>query len=91
MQRIHLSVFLLALAAVWGVLLMLQGIAVTPGFSKPPSPVVGFGLLLLTAFDLWRWRVPVLHGWFVKRPWLWGRWKVTFQSNWLDPATPLLG
>lgn len=86
-QRIHLSAFLLALAAVWGVLLMLQGIAVTPEFLKPLSPVVGFGLLLLTAFDLWLWRVPVLHGWFVKRPRLWGTWKVTFQSNWIDRAT----
>ena len=50
--RIHLQALLLILAVVWGLLLLLQGVAVTPAFFKPFSMVVGIGVALLSAFDL---------------------------------------
>jgi hypothetical protein len=39
------------------------------------------------AFDLWLWKIPFLHSWFVKRPVIDGKWKVEIRANWKDPAT----
>jgi len=86
-QRIHLSALLLIFSLVWAGLLVLEGVNVTPAFFSPLSKVIGIGVLLLSAFDLWLWRVPVLHGWFVKRPYLRGTWRVTFQTSWRNPET----
>lgn len=86
-QRIHVSAMLLFAAAVWGVALMLSGLPSTGEYLRPFSVVVGSLVVALSLFDLWLWRVPVLRGWFVRRPHLWGTWRVTFQSSWVDPAT----
>ena len=32
-------------------------------------------------------KIPLLHGWFLKRPVIEGSWKVEIRSNWKDPAT----
>lgn len=42
---------------------------------------------VLFIFDRWFWRFPLLQGWFVKRPHLWGTWSVTFATQWKDPET----
>lgn len=49
-----------------------------------PITVVGGAI---AAFNLLLWKIPLLQGWFVKRPHLWGRWKVRVQSHWIDPNT----
>jgi hypothetical protein len=86
-KRLHVSAVLLFAALLWGVLLIASGLPVTPAYLRPISTVVGAVVALVAAFDLWLWRVPVLQGWFVKRPHLWGTWRVTFQSDWIDRET----
>lgn len=85
--RLQLSAILLAAAAAWGVLLILSGTDLTPAYFKPFSQVVGVVVVALSAFDRWLWRIPLLRGWFVKRPVLTGTWRVEFKSDWVDPAT----
>jgi len=62
-------------------------VTVNSAWLHPFSTVIGVLLLLLAAFDLWAWRLRVLHGWFVPRPDLRGTWRVELQSNWKNPAT----
>lgn len=86
-ERIHVT-------AIVGVAIAALAIALWLG-GEPPSlrwlgsigaPVaVVFGAL--TLFNLLLWKVPLLQGWFVKRPHLWGRWRVQMQSHWIDPRT----
>jgi len=85
--RLHLSAILLVAAIAWGVLLIIGGTDVTPAYFKPFSQVVGVVVLALSVFDLWLWRIPLLQGWFVKRPVLKGTWRVEFKSDWVDPST----
>jgi hypothetical protein len=51
------------------------------------STVIAVVLYAVIAFDLWLWKLPVLHDWFVKRPVIDGTWKVKLRSNWRDPTT----
>jgi hypothetical protein len=86
-SQIQVSALLLVASVVWGVALLASGTPVGAAFFKPLSTVSGALVLALSAFDLWLWRVPVLQGWFVRRPYLWGTWRVVFRSNWVDPTT----
>lgn len=87
LSRLHLSAILLVAAALWGGMLILEGVVVSGAWLRPFSTVVGVLLLLLVAFDLWAWRLRVLHGWFVLRPDIRGTWRVELRSEWKDPAT----
>lgn len=87
LSRLHLSTILVLAAALWGGLLLVEGVTVNGAWLRPFSTVIGVLLLLLAAFDLWAWRLRVLHGWFVPRPDLRGTWRVELQSNWRNPAT----
>ncbi len=87
LNRLHLSAILLLAAALWGTLLLLEGVAVHSAWLRPFSTVVGVLLLLLVAFDLWAWRLRFLRGWFVPRPDIRGTWHVELRSDWKDPAT----
>jgi hypothetical protein len=86
-EKLHLSTIILIAALLWGFLLLFEGVAVSPTWLHPFSRVVGVLMVLLTAFDLWLWRLPFLQGWFVKRPVVTGTWRAEVRSNWLDPAT----
>ena len=86
-ERLHLSAIILTAAVVWGVLLLLQGVPVSPSWFQPFSKVVGALMILLAAFDLWLWRLPFLQGWMVKRPNLSGTWRAEVRSEWVDPDT----
>ena len=87
LSRLHLSAILVLAAALWGGLLVVEGVSVNGAWLRPFSTVVGVLLLLLAAFDLWAWRLRVLNGWFVPRPDLRGTWRVELQSDWKNPAT----
>lgn len=87
LSRLHLSAILLVAAALWGGMLLFEGVAVNGTWFRPFSTVVGALLLLLVAFDLWAWRLRFLQGWFVPRPDLRGTWRVELQSDWKDPET----
>jgi hypothetical protein len=86
-ERLHLSAIILTAAVIWGLLLLLQGVPVSPSWFQPFSKVVGALMLLLTAFDLWLWRLSFLQGWLVKRPVLTGTWRADIRSNWIYPQT----
>lgn len=87
LSRLHLSTILLTAAAIWGILLILNGVVVNGALFRPFSTVVGVLVLLLAIFDIWAWRWRLLHGWFVPRPDLRGTWRVEILSDWKDPAT----
>ena len=63
-ERLHLSTLLLVAAVVWGVLLLLQGIAVEVSWVRPISIVTGILLLALAFFDLYLWKLWILQSWF---------------------------
>jgi hypothetical protein len=71
----------------WTVVLYLNHEAIHASWLQPLSTVVTVVLYAVMAFDLWLWKIPFLHGWFVKRPVIEGSWKVEIRSNWKDPAT----
>lgn len=87
LSRLHLSAILLIAAALWGGMLIFDGVAVNGTWFRPFSTVVGVLLLLLVIFDIWAWRWRLFHGWFVPRPDLRGTWRVELQSNWKNPET----
>ncbi len=86
LSRLHLSVLLLFAAAIWGAMLLADGVAINGTWFRPFSTVVGLLLLLLVAFDLWAWRLRILQGWFVPRPDIRGTWSVELRSDWKNPT-----
>jgi hypothetical protein len=72
---------------VWTVILYANHEAIKSVWLQPLSTVITIVLYVVMAFDLWLWKIPLLHGWFVKRPVIDGTWKVGIRSNWKDPAT----
>ena len=71
----------------WTVVLYVNHQAIHSAWLQPLSTVITAVLYSVMAFDLWLWKLPLLHGWFVKRPVIDGIWKATITSNWTDPAT----
>jgi hypothetical protein len=86
-SRIQLSTVLLVAALIWGVLLVISGVSVSIGWIRYFSIVSGILLLLIGAFNTWLWHLPILQGWFVRRPDIRGTWKTIIRSKWKDPAT----
>jgi predicted pore-forming effector associated with SMODS systems len=72
---------------VWTVVLYVNHEAVHSAWLQPLSTVITVVLWAVMAFDLWLWKLSVLHGWFVKRPVIDGVWKARINSNWQNPAT----
>jgi hypothetical protein len=71
----------------WTVVLYANHEAINSSWLRPLSAVMTAVLYAVMAFDLWLWRIPFLHSWFVKRPVIDGTWKVEIRSNWKNPAT----
>ena len=71
----------------WTVVLYLNHEAIKSPWLQHLSTVITIVLYAVIAFDLWLWKLPVLHDWFVKRPVIDGTWKVELRSNWKDPET----
>jgi hypothetical protein len=71
----------------WTVILYINHAAIQSTWLKPLSTVTTIVLCAVMVFDLWLWKLPFLHGWFVKRPVIDGTWKVEIRSTWTDPAT----
>ena len=86
LERLHVTAFVVIAAFVWWVVLLFQSTPVSWDHARPFSIVisvlVGLGLLL----ELFLWRKPWLHGWFVKRPDLRGTWRVELQSSYVRPV-----
>ena len=75
---------------VWGLVLGIQGTAVTRAHLAPFSIVVGFLVLLATAFEHRLWRLRWIHGWIVKRPDLRGTWQIELISDSLYATDPIV-
>ncbi|MEO0461224.1 MAG: hypothetical protein AAF219_10305 [Myxococcota bacterium] len=88
-SRLQLTALFSVAMPVWGVLLILDGVGVSASWAKHLSTVVGVTLVLLTVFDRWLWRWSWLQGWFVKKPYIGGTWRVSLKSDWRDPKTGL--
>ena len=72
---------------VWTIVLYGNHAAITSAWPQHLSMVITIVLYAVMAFDLWLWKLPFLHDWFVKRPVIDGTWKVEIRSNWKDPVT----
>lgn len=71
----------------WTVVLYVNHQAMESPWLGYVSTVVTIVLYSVMAFDLWLWKLPFLHDWFVRRPVIDGTWKVQLRSTWEDPAT----
>lgn len=85
--RLHISVFLGLSILVWIVVLLCQGTGINADHLRPFGTVVGVLVVFWLLLEHILWRVKLLHPWFVSRPDLRGTWKVTLQSNYIDPET----
>lgn len=86
-SRLHISVFLLIAAISWLVVLKIQGTPVSIQHMAPFGTVVTVLAGLAILLEKFLWKQPWLNGWFVARPVLCGTWKVSLQSDWIDPET----
>jgi hypothetical protein len=85
-ERYIKSIIYVAVLA-WTIVLLVNHEAIHPSLLQPLSTVTTVVLYAVLAFDLWLWKLPFLHGWFVKRPVIDGTWKVEIRSTWKNPAT----
>jgi hypothetical protein len=83
----HIKAILYVTVAAWAAVLLVSGQTLTSAWFKPLSTVTTIVVFVAMGFDLWLWKLPVLHGWFVKRPVIDGAWKVQIRSNWSNPAS----
>ena len=88
-SRLHITVFLALATLVWALVLIYQGTPITNAHLAPFSLVVGFLVLIGVAFEHVLWRLPILHGWFVRRPDLRGTWRVELKSDSTDANSGL--
>lgn len=88
--RIHIASFIALTVFVWLIALWFQGQPVlSVEFLRPFSFVVGVIVAIVGVFTRWGWAWPIFRGWYVKRPDIRGTWKVSLQSNWIDPETEM--
>jgi hypothetical protein len=59
---------LYATVAIWALILFVTGQSVSSALLRPFSMVTSIVVLLSIAFELWLWKLPFLHGWFVNGP-----------------------
>ena len=72
--------------AIWAIILLVSGQQLSSDLLRPLSSVTSAVVLLSIAFELWLWKLPLLHGWFVKRPVIEGTWRAQLRSNWKDAS-----
>jgi hypothetical protein len=73
----------------WTVLLWFNHETIRASWFKPLSTATTIVLVSVMIFDLWAWKLQILHNWFVKRPVIDGTWSVEITSTWIDPSTGL--
>src|SRR5690242_5169784 len=83
----YLKTIIYGAALVWAALLYFNHEAIKSAWLGPLSTATAVVMYAVVAFDVWLWKLPFLHGWFVKRPVIDGTWKVEIRSNWTNPAT----
>lgn len=86
-SRLHITVFLGISILLWILVLAIQGANISIDLLAPFGIVVSLLAAIVTWFEKKLWSIKYLHSWFVDRPDLRGTWKVTLQSDWIDPET----
>ena len=84
-SRFALSVIVFIASSIFVCLLVIDGVAVEISWLRFLSPVVTILILLLSAFNLFLWKI--FPEWLIKRPKIYGTWRGTIQSNWPDRDT----
>jgi len=87
MPEKHIKAIIYLAALAWTAILYFNHDVVKSTWLGPLSTAITVVLYVVMAFDLWLWKIPILHGWFVKRPVIDGTWRVEIRSTWVDPAT----
>jgi|SRR5208337_1023919 len=83
----YIKAIIYCTALAWTVILYFNHQAIKSAWLAPLSTAITVVLYAVMAFDLWLWKIPLLHGWFVKQPAIDGTWEVEIRSNRKDPAT----
>lgn len=87
-SRLHISIWLFFTAAIWALLLWLQGTPILSwNYLKPFGGVVAANGIGATLLNRTAWAWPLINGILIKRPDLRGTWAVTMKSCWIDPST----
>lgn len=81
MKRFHLSVLMLVTGLIWLGLLFFSGVAVELTWLRHIPSVVSILLVLVAAYDLWLWRLPILRRRIARRPLLRGTWRTLIQPT----------
>ena len=84
-SRFSVSIFAFIASLIFGFLLVIDGVAVEISWLRFLSPVITVLILLLSAFDLFLWKI--FPESLIKRPKIYGTWRGTIQSNWRDRNT----
>lgn len=87
MTRIQISAFLALSVLFWLSLLAIRGVALSWEILLPFGAVVSAVSVVMLVFDVWAWKLPLVRGFLIKRPVLYGTWKTELQSDWIDPDT----
>jgi len=82
----YVKAIIYSAVAVWAIVLLINGQKLSSDLLRPLSTVTSIVVLLAIAFELWLWKLPILHGWLVKRPVIEGTWRAELRSNWKDPS-----
>lgn len=85
--RLQISITLGIAAIAWWAVLLVQGTPLTWDHARPFSVVIAVLVIVALLSEYWAWKLPFLQGWLFSRPDLRGTWKVTIQSEWVDPKT----
>lgn len=85
--RLQITVALALATVAWAAILWLQGATMSWSHLAPFSTVVGVLVVVALAMEHALWRVRIFQGWLFDRPDLRGTWKVTIQSEWVNPET----
>jgi hypothetical protein len=79
------ALFWIAVAA-WAITLLFYGESLSAALLKPASLVQSILIAVITIFEKWAWRWPILNA-FVKRPNLIGFYQGELRSQWINPET----
>ena len=84
-SRTFLSIIVLLASLILGVFLIIDGAPVEIAWLRLLSLVVTVLMFLLSFFDLFLWKF--LPESLIKKPKIYGTWRGTIDSNWVDPET----
>ena len=87
LRRIHITALLVVAMAAWVVVLWINGTPLSWQYLAPYTIVGGVLGITVLLFEHYFWHLRLLHGWFVRRPDIRGTWRVSLQSDWVNPAT----